>query len=119
MQYTGPTTTAESNGDERMKVSTGCSHGKAKCLKCAMKKDGAGGPGKTVSPVGYGKKSPSLAFPKLSSLKMPGIKGLKIKSLKTLKVPKIGKATGSSKFGKALVSSTKSKGLKGMLKNLI
>lgn len=39
MQYSGPTTTAESSSEGRMKTDAGCCpHGLKKCLKCAIKK---------------------------------------------------------------------------------
>lgn len=52
MQDTGPRTTETSESEGRMKAGVGCSHGKSKCLKCAMSKykDGKGGPGVSASP---------------------------------------------------------------------
>ena len=52
MQDTGPRSTATSEAEGRMKAGVGCSHGKSKCLKCAMRKsmDGKGGPGVLPNP---------------------------------------------------------------------
>ena len=136
-QFSTPTTTADSSKDGRLIVGVGSPK---KCLKCAIKKtkhDGAGGCGHKKhdgkggsglpAPVSYGAsniKTPSafngLAASMTSKPHRAGAVsgGLKIKGIKKLK--KFSSASsGKMKFGKALVGSTKSSSLKGVLKSLI
>lgn len=100
-QYSAPTTTADSKSDGRLKVGAGCSHGKKKCLKCAISKhDGKGGSTmpklnfpigeggygasaaqKNIKPAGSG--LPLFSGKKHKSLRVPG--GLKPKGGKALK----------------------------------
>ena len=126
-QYSGPTTTATSQTDGRLKVAAGCSHKKSKCLKCAIsKKDGAGGPGLKIDPVGYGATSaqkniiPKLAISPMTSKPHRSksvTAGLKLKKAKSISssIKSLGK---KMKFAKALKSSGKMASLKGLLKGL-
>lgn len=124
-QYSGPTTTADSNADGRMKVAAGCSHGRKKCLKCAISKhkDGKGGPGvKTTFPTGSGgfgassaQKTPKFSIASMpmtakkhKSLSIPG--GLKPKGGKALKF----NASKTSSLMKGMKLSKKAKAPKGM-----
>lgn len=122
-QYSGTTTTADSNYSGRLKVAAGCSHGKKKCLKCAVKKykDGKGGPGVNfpIGSGGFGATSAQKTL-KISASSMP----LSAKKYKSLKVPAglKSKAAKASKFKSAKISSImksmklgkKSKAPKGM-----
>lgn len=116
MQDSGPTTTATSQSDGRMKVASGCPHGKknGKCLKCVIsksKKDGRGGPG-FPSNAGYGAPKGGTI-----SMKAPPSGGksrsFKIKGMKSLSSSI--KSLNKNKFGKAL-KSAKTKSLKSLIK---
>jgi hypothetical protein len=124
-QYTEPTTTADSKEDGRLKVATGCPHGKKKCLKCVISKskNGKGGPGYPAPGYGASPKAPSyIKKPTLSMTSKPHkamktIGSLKMKRMKTLSstIKSLNKKTS---FGKAL-GVKKPKGFKGLLKSII
>lgn len=96
----GETRTTEiSKSEGRLKVDVGCSHGRKKCLKCAIGsvKDGKGGVNtlKMSNPSAYGRlpKMPMVgsAIPtigkkkKSKSLKIKKSKGIKMKKISILK----------------------------------
>lgn len=119
MQDSGPTTTATSEAEGRLKASVGgtCLHGKkGKCLKCLLsdrKKDGQGGPG-VKFPLGLGgygaTKVQRTIIPKARNITVG--KGKKIKGI-SIKPKKMT-------FGKALSkNSLKIKSLKSILKGKV
>jgi len=127
MQDSGTITTATSGDEGRLKISTGCSHGKKKCLKCTVgkyMKDGKGGPGMINAP-GYGMtKAQTTITPKMSAMTSKPhrssrlIGGTKMKGMKTMSST-INSLNKKMKFGKTLKNTGKSKSLKSMLKGVI
>jgi len=80
MQDSGPITTATSQSEGRLKVGAGCPHGRKKCLKCALKKDGKGGvsvpePGdkKIIYSKDSTKRKPHRSSRLLGGMKLRGI----------------------------------------------
>lgn len=139
-QISGPTTTATSAGEGRLKVGASCcGTGKKKCLKCAIAKaDGKGGCGKkkkdgkgglnVIAPAvaaGYGGAPKAAAFPSpaMTMTSKPHVSGSSVGGVAIKGIKKLKNFSTASKskmnFGKALVGSTKSSGLKGVLKSLI
>lgn len=90
-----PRTTADSMAEGRMKVD--CPHGRKKCLKCAMKHDGAGGPG-------------SVGFLKNASYGKPP------KGMLTIPVAPSSSTLKSTKKKTSLKSSSRLKSVLGSLK---
>lgn len=123
MEPSGIMTTATSQVDGRMKVDAGgCSHGRKKCLKCAISKhkDGKGGPG--VDAPGYGASKAQKTMATLPqkmtskihrSARVTG--GLKMKGMKSISssIKSLGK---NMRFKK---SSSKIKSFKQLVKTII
>lgn len=114
-------TTATSEAEGRLKVASGCSHGRNKCLKCVVglyKKDGKGGPG--LGAPGYGSSKTKTTI----SLKtyIPKAKKTRVKKIAGLKMGSIGSTIKSLnknlKFGKTL-KNKKMTTLKSMIKGIL
>jgi hypothetical protein len=110
-------TTETSQGEGRLRVGASCSHGRKKCLKCVMKKDGKGGSSipKLNFPISSGSFGATAAQKSMTSKphRVPStVGGVKMKGVKSA-ISSIRALNKKMKFGKAIASwkPKKNKGL--------